>query len=510
MDYWQILGLAQTEDRKSVKRAYSTLLKQTRPDDDPEGYQRLREAFDFAMAHCKRTRAMSTDGESPVGEAGPSEELEPVSIQLVSAVEPVNELSDASLGQQEACDDSYTQVPISEEGRASNQLQREQGAYDDALSAVERVFQDADIDAVIHRFYEEVHSSTLLSIKTRAHFELLCLDALVQCDEDEDFPYSLVEAVAEEFQWFRSQHSDLDKRNRIEYLDLRINTYSAYIKHIIVAEKSGAPSGKTPIKLLTDKCQPNYFHVLRFIGYYNITIRKLTRYFSTAVEQGLCPELDTPTFHWWSKNLERNLPSSLHVVLSVILMIFLCVRIPEQLPLISHPYLAPALCSVAIFLSLIFWGGDILLRRAASWSFIHWEQVRGLRSTEMVISLIFIVSVLTWRQWESFDYSWIFIVAAIFCALMLFGLLGVGMTLSAAFVYIVVYNSMKLDLLKPEYASFALIAGFISHKICMQLMQKLPQKVKDFMYGKLSYLFAFSAVVASILSFGYLSLIKNF
>lgn len=508
MDYWQILGLAPTEDRKSVKRAYSTLLKQTRPDDDPEGYQRLREAFDFAMAHCKHSRAMNTDGESSVGEAGPSEELEPVSsIRLVSDVESVKEPSDTILRQQDELDDAYTQAPISEEGRASPSY--EQGAYNDALSAVERVFQDTNIDAAIHRFSEEVHSSALLSIKTRAHFELLCLDVLVQCDDDDEFPYSLVEAVGEEFQWFKSQHSDLDKRNRIEYLDLRINTYRAYLKHIIDAETSGAPSGKTPIKLLTDKCQPNYFHVLRFIGYYNITIRKLTRYFSAAVEQGLCPELDTPTFHWWSKNLERNLPSSLHVMLAVILMIFLCVQIPEQMPIIQNPYLAPALFSVVILLSLVFWGGDFLLRRGASWSFIHWQQVRGLRSTEMVISLIFIVSVLTWRQWDSFDYAWVFIVVALFCALMLFGLLGVGMTLSAAFVYIVIYDSMKLDLLKPEYASFALIAGFISHKICMQLMQKLPQKVKDFMYGTLGYLFAFSAVVASILSFGYLSLIKN-
>ena len=50
MSCWHILNIAPTNDERAIKRAYAKLLKTTRPDDDAEGYQRLREAFDEALA----------------------------------------------------------------------------------------------------------------------------------------------------------------------------------------------------------------------------------------------------------------------------------------------------------------------------------------------------------------------------------------------------------------------------------------------------------------------------
>jgi hypothetical protein len=48
--YFKILGLdAPPEDRKAVKRAYSRMLKVTRPEDDPDGFMRLRDAHDQAL-----------------------------------------------------------------------------------------------------------------------------------------------------------------------------------------------------------------------------------------------------------------------------------------------------------------------------------------------------------------------------------------------------------------------------------------------------------------------------
>ncbi len=50
MDCWQILGIEPTNDERAIKRAYAKQLKTTRPDDDAAAYQRLREAFDYALA----------------------------------------------------------------------------------------------------------------------------------------------------------------------------------------------------------------------------------------------------------------------------------------------------------------------------------------------------------------------------------------------------------------------------------------------------------------------------
>lgn len=52
--YWQVLGLdAPTQDKKAIKKAYATQLKLHRPDEDPEGFQRLRKAYEFALAYVE-------------------------------------------------------------------------------------------------------------------------------------------------------------------------------------------------------------------------------------------------------------------------------------------------------------------------------------------------------------------------------------------------------------------------------------------------------------------------
>lgn len=50
MTCWNVLGLTPDADSRTIKRQYAALLKKTRPDDDPEGYQRLREAYEAALA----------------------------------------------------------------------------------------------------------------------------------------------------------------------------------------------------------------------------------------------------------------------------------------------------------------------------------------------------------------------------------------------------------------------------------------------------------------------------
>ncbi|WHX49495.1 tetratricopeptide repeat protein [Paenibacillus woosongensis] len=54
MSIWEILGVEQTYDTSVIRRAYAKQLKIHHPEDDPQGYQRLREAYDRAMKLAKQ------------------------------------------------------------------------------------------------------------------------------------------------------------------------------------------------------------------------------------------------------------------------------------------------------------------------------------------------------------------------------------------------------------------------------------------------------------------------
>lgn len=55
MDIWGILGIDSTNDITIIKKAYAKKLKIHHPEVDPEGYQRLREAYDLAVKYSKNT-----------------------------------------------------------------------------------------------------------------------------------------------------------------------------------------------------------------------------------------------------------------------------------------------------------------------------------------------------------------------------------------------------------------------------------------------------------------------
>ncbi|MFL1494674.1 J domain-containing protein [Pseudomonas antarctica] len=68
MDCWTVLQLADDADERTIKRTYARLLKSCRPDDDAEGFQRLREAYEQAL-NSARWRAENDDEDAHVIEA---------------------------------------------------------------------------------------------------------------------------------------------------------------------------------------------------------------------------------------------------------------------------------------------------------------------------------------------------------------------------------------------------------------------------------------------------------
>lgn len=65
MDCYEILGISPTKDVKEIRKAYSKLLTQYSPEKDPEGFQRLRAAYEEAAAKAREDET-NTKELSPV------------------------------------------------------------------------------------------------------------------------------------------------------------------------------------------------------------------------------------------------------------------------------------------------------------------------------------------------------------------------------------------------------------------------------------------------------------
>ncbi|MDO4328031.1 MAG: tetratricopeptide repeat protein [Lachnospiraceae bacterium] len=69
---FHILGIPETKDEAEIKMAYMRLLKSANPEDDPEGFKRLRQAYEEAV----HLAGQPEEKESEEGEEGPKSEID--------------------------------------------------------------------------------------------------------------------------------------------------------------------------------------------------------------------------------------------------------------------------------------------------------------------------------------------------------------------------------------------------------------------------------------------------
>lgn len=99
---WAELGIEQTADRSTLRQAYAARLKQVRPEVDPEGFQRLRIAYEEALRLGQGVAEQpSSNGESaappvPQTAADPEVEVSPAPPIFQTAVEVLERLLKAS------------------------------------------------------------------------------------------------------------------------------------------------------------------------------------------------------------------------------------------------------------------------------------------------------------------------------------------------------------------------------------------------------------------------------
>ncbi len=67
-DPWAVLGVAQDAGDEAIRAAYLGALKEHPPDADPEGFERVRDAWEVLRDPCRRTARvlLAADPEAPL------------------------------------------------------------------------------------------------------------------------------------------------------------------------------------------------------------------------------------------------------------------------------------------------------------------------------------------------------------------------------------------------------------------------------------------------------------
>lgn len=53
MEFWKVLDIPRDADEREIKKAYRVKLKQHHPEDDPEGFKQVRQAYEHALDYQK-------------------------------------------------------------------------------------------------------------------------------------------------------------------------------------------------------------------------------------------------------------------------------------------------------------------------------------------------------------------------------------------------------------------------------------------------------------------------
>ena len=262
MDIWRELGIEATSEARAVRRAYAARLKQVHPEDDPERFQALRQAYEIALG------------------------------LIDMGVEPTSHVAQA---QREELDER-SETPDHDP--------------DPVLALVAQLSDDLaqdDGDGAALRLAEALNSPALTNLDRRAYLELQLLEEMA---EQGRVPPALAAQAAASFDWHRDL-GHLPPAYRVLARDL-LTGPSAEQR---LAEL-GVQARTWPRRLLFDKrplaaalllgpYRPRLFAVLAMSrGVFHAMAGLIHELRCTYPEQ-MWRILDPATVAWWDRTIDR-------------------------------------------------------------------------------------------------------------------------------------------------------------------------------------------------------------
>lgn len=200
MTPWQVLGIAPTEDSRAIKQAYARALKNTRPDSDPEGYQRLRECYEWALGWAEWQRQDAADAN--LGEANPLPGIRGAPSDPSAPAAGVASLDPALGDSSDARMQDLMHGAVAAINASADAQQRPEDPLPPQalLSAWQTFWQDQGDAALVESLPRLRRELALMPLEYGGYASALFAEWVVA---QQDLPWSVVEALQNWFGWSR-------------------------------------------------------------------------------------------------------------------------------------------------------------------------------------------------------------------------------------------------------------------------------------------------------------------
>ncbi len=515
MNPWQILGIEPTTDKRAIKRAYASKLKIHKPELDPEGYQRLRAAFDTVIKQSLTPARAAAEHLTQADPVEPEPAEQTFSQPDRALTTPPPSPSKPRTTQQRPHD--AEQAKLKSQQLHQEKRQKQQQRIEDAVKkAVKQIIGYEESYDAITNFNQHLSSELFQPISHRRLLESSIFRAAIEWPRGRVFLSQFFDHAANIFGWRDELPADPYIRQHLDYFCGRIKVGLEYQN--LVDKAWGMQSAKTDKKergaaqIILGEHAPGRFRVVGFFNRYYHQLKNIVDNFNNDQKLALCPEIDTPTFRWWQSHYARYPFTISHVFFGFLAAFFVTAGILDVLTTLQPPLVILAMFAGAFAIcSVISWW--LLKIMAIGWKKIvlfyktRWQTIAQQHWFFWPVSVIyFSLFIYAGVQDDKLIQFLLFLLASVLA----FSVIGVGLIIACfGATAFAVLESNIANVTLPNFLDNAFIlVGITTYFIWFHTLVRLDIKALSFFTRNFFGIVVFQALLACILGYGLLEAVR--
>lgn len=419
MSVWETLDIEPSNDLRAIKRAYASKLKVTRPQDNAQAYQELREAFDLAKRLAKEydysadplegeDRAeLTSDPRNAVDELLAGDDAEELELSNVIAIDEVQSELVLSTDLKQGLD-SEPLIAVEVEEQA-NKESLEQASTEEEPSEEDKIYKQAvDMVQAIHDrlvdkgqvaamalFQQQLEAPELFSLDLSKRYDMQVMDYLGwwcsrrEDDEDLHLPLGLMRHVLNHYAWHKDGALSLKSTPALErnYESIVNDSGHGFLSKVANDELDYTPEYVAGAKRLLGDYKPKWFALVSIIGSHRNASNALLERVENLNDSSFDFELNTKTVEWWRASRGRFsfsfwmlISASITAVFGTLFVLDLSTSLPKFGPFLDSPFKQTLLFFVVWALSsLLIYGVAYAEKKTRDFLLKQYNKLSGLQ-----------------------------------------------------------------------------------------------------------------------------------